>query len=50
MLWSAVNKYHLEGLSGDGSSAAAAEVLGEGEASSDGGETSAETEPETAQQ
>ena len=38
----------LEGLSGDGSSAAA--VLGEGEASSDGGETSAETEPETAQQ
>ena len=50
MLWSAVNKYHLEGLSGDGSSAAAAEVLGEGEASSDGGETSAETEPETAKQ
>ena len=26
MLWSAANKYHLEGLSGDGSSAAA--VLG----------------------
>ena len=50
MLWSAANKYHLEELSGDGSSAAAAEVLGEGEASSDGGETSAETEPETAQQ
>ena len=50
MLWSAANKYHLEGLSGDGSSAAAAEVSGEGEASSDGGETSAETEPETAQQ
>ncbi|MBS7037660.1 MAG: hypothetical protein KH102_04310, partial [Ligilactobacillus ruminis] len=48
MLWSAANKYHLEGLSGDGSNAAA--VLGEGEASSDGGETSAETEPETAQQ
>ena len=50
MLWSAVNKYHLEGLSGDGSSAAAAEVPGEGEAGPDGGETSAGTESETAQQ
>ena len=50
MLWSAVNKYHLEGLSGDGSSAAAAEDPGEGEAGPDGGETSAGTESETAQQ
>ena len=50
MLWSAANKYHLEGLSGDGSSAAAAEVPGEGEAGPDGGETSAGTESETAQQ
>lgn len=50
MLWSAANKYHLEELSGDGSQCSGSEVLGEGEASSDGGETSAETEPETAQQ
>ena len=56
MLWSAANKYHLEGLSADGSSAAAAEVSTE---TSEEGETAgedadgtseAESATETAQQ
>ena len=56
MLWSAANKYHLEGLSADGSSAAAAEVSTE---TSEEGETAvedadgtseAESAAETAQQ
>ena len=56
MLWSAANKYHLEGLSVDGSSAAAAEVSTE---TSEEGETAgedadgtseAESAAETAQQ
>ena len=48
MLWSAANKYHLEGLSADGSSAAAAEVSTAGEDAD--GTSEAESAAETAQQ
>ena len=56
MLWSAANKYHLEGLSVDGSSAAAAEVStetseeGETAAEDADGTSEAESAAETAQQ
>ena len=56
MLWSAANKYHLEGLSADGSSAAAAEVStetseeGETAAEDADGTSEAESAAETAQQ
>ena len=56
MLWSAANKYHLEGLSADGSSAAAAEVSTEtskeGETAGEDadGTSEAESAAETAQQ
>ena len=56
MEWSAANKYHLEGLSVDGSSAAAAEVStetseeGETAAEDADGTSEAESAAETAQQ